>query len=172
MKPKCLLAGLNFRSKLDFFMNFFILEATGLLWALSKLQAIFLTLFFQSFFQDLDSVLHDPKYTENAIKYGSVLNDQITRPLDRAIWWIEHIMRHPFMYQGKSPVHKLYWFQYFLLDVIAFYLFIIYVVFKIIKFIVCKLCCSSSQKAKNDWDNFPNWKVEWLCESCSAILRE
>ena len=58
------------------------------------------------------------------------------------------------MYQGKSPVHKLYWFQYFLLDVIAFYLFIIYVVFKIIKFIVCKLCCSSSQKAKNDWDIF------------------
>ena len=106
------------------------------------------------FFQDLDSVLHDPKYTENAIKYGSVLNDQITRPLDRAIWWIEHIMRHPFMYQGKSPVHKLYWFQYFLLDVIAFYLFIIYVVFKFIKFIVCKLCCSSSQKAKNDWDIF------------------
>ena len=102
------------------------------------------------FFQDLDSVLHDSKYTENAIKYGSVLNDQITRPLDRAIWWIEHIMRHPFMYQGKSPVNKLYWFQYFLLDVIAFYLFIIYVVFKIIKFIVCKLCCSSSQKAKND----------------------
>ena len=116
-----------------------------------KLQTVFLTqFFFSSFFQDLDSVLHDPKYTENAIKYGSVLNDQITRPLDRAIWWIEHIMRHPFMYQGKSPVHKLYWFQYFLLDVIAFYLFIIYIVFKIIKFIVCKLCCSSSQKAKND----------------------
>merc|ERR1712008_272169 len=104
----------------------------------------------EQLYQDLDSVLHDPKYTENAIKYGSVLNDQITRPLDRAIWWIEHIMRHPFMYQGKSPVHKLYWFQYFLLDVIAFYLFIIYLVFKIIKFIVCKLCCSSSQKAKND----------------------
>ena len=136
-------------------MNFLFLEVAGLLWALIKLQTVFLTqFFFSSFFQDLDSVLHDPKYTENAIKYGSVLNDQITRPLDRAIWWIEHIMRHPFMYQGKSPVHKLYWFQYFLLDVIAFYLFIIYIVFKIIKFIVCKLCCSSSQKAKNDWDIF------------------
>ena len=71
--------------------------------------------------------------------------------MDRAIWWIEHIMRHPFMYEGKSPVHKLYWFQYFLLDVLALYLLILYAVFKIVKFIVCKLCFTSSPKPKNDW---------------------
>jgi len=101
-------------------------------------------------YEALDSVLHDPKYTENAKKYGAVLNDQITRPLDRAIWWIEHIMRHPFMYEGKSPVHKLYWFQYFLLDVLALYLLILYAVFKIIKLVVYKLCCKSNPKPKND----------------------
>ena len=60
-------------------------------------------------------------------------------------------MRHPFMYEGKSPVHKLYWFQYFLLDVLALYLLILYAVFKIVKFIVCKLCFKSSLKPKNDW---------------------
>ena len=101
----------------------------------------------------MDSVLHEPKYTENAKKYGSVLNDQITRPLDRAIWWIEHIMRHPFMYEGKSPVRNLYWFQYFLLDVLALYLLIIYILFKIVKFIcqiVCQLCCKKVQKTKNE----------------------
>ena len=52
----------------------------------------------------LDEVLHNPKYTRAAQKFGSLLNDQITKPLDRAVWWIEHIMRHPDMYAGKSPV--------------------------------------------------------------------
>ena len=32
---------------------------------------------------------------------------------------------YPTMYQGKSPVHKLYWFQYFLLDVLVFYAVVI-----------------------------------------------
>ena len=99
----------------------------------------------------LDKVLHDPKYTEAAKRVGSTLNDQLTRPLDRAIWWIEHIMRHPTMYEGRSPVHKLYWFQYFLLDVLAFYAFILFIVFKFVKFIICKLCLKSGDaKAKKE----------------------
>ena len=43
----------------------------------------------------LDKVLHDSKYTETAQKLGSVLNDQITRPKDRVVWWVEHLMKHP-----------------------------------------------------------------------------
>ena len=31
----------------------------------------------------LKKVLQDPKYLENAQKYGSMLSDQITKPLDR-----------------------------------------------------------------------------------------
>ena len=99
----------------------------------------------------LDKVLHDPKYKDTAQRLGSALNDQLTRPMDRAVWWIEHIIRHPTMYQGKSPVHKLYWFQYFLLDVLAFYAFILFVVVKFVKFIICKACCGSkSSKTKRE----------------------
>merc|ERR1712173_483980 len=76
-------------------------------------------------YKDLKEVLENPKYLANARKHGAMLNDQINKPLDRAIWWIEHIMRHPKLYEGKSPVHKLYWFQYLLLDVLAFFLLII-----------------------------------------------
>ena len=64
-------------------------------------------------------------------------------------------MRHPKLYEGKSPMHKLYWFQYLLLDVLAFFLLIIYVVFKIIKFIVFKLiwlCFGRNEKLKKDWN--------------------
>jgi hypothetical protein len=93
----------------------------------------------------LYKVLHDPMYTENAQKMGSLLNDQINRPLDRAVWWIEYIMRHPGMYKGKSPVHKLYWFQYFLLDVFAVILIALYIMFKIVKLLCMTFCCSSKK---------------------------
>ncbi len=92
-------------------------------------------------YKALDAVLHQPQYLEKAQKYGSILNDQINRPLDRAIWWIEHVMRHPKMYQGRSPVHKLAWFQYFLLDVLAIYAVILYVIYKILYFLFCVMCC-------------------------------
>ena len=102
----------------------------------------------------LDEVLHNPKYTIAAQKFGSLLNDQITKPLDRAVWWIEHIMRHPDMYAGKSPVHKLSWYQYFLLDVLAFGAVLIYIVIKIIKFALKMCCCggkgSNDSKAKQE----------------------
>ena len=87
----------------------------------------------------IDEVLHDPKYTEAAKALGSGMNDQITRPLDRAVWWIEHVIRHPNMYAGRSPVHKLAWYQYFLLDVIAFFIFVLYVIFKVFK-CVANIC--------------------------------
>ena len=96
----------------------------------------------------LDEVLHNPKYTQEAQKFGSLLNDQITKPLDRAVWWIEHIMRHPDMYAGKSPVHKLSWYQYFLLDVLAFGLAILFIVFSVLK-LLFKKCCRSSKTKKD-----------------------
>ena len=96
----------------------------------------------------IDEVLHDPKYTESAKAMGSAMNDQITRPLDRAVWWIEHVMRHPNMYAGRSPVHKLTWYQYFLLDVIAFFIFVLYVIFKVFKLAVN--ICFGKRKVKKE----------------------
>ena len=103
-------------------------------------------------YKALDKVLHNSKYLENAQKYGAMVNDQINKPVERAIWWIEHIMRHPKMYQGRSPVHSLYWFQYFLLDVLFFYVFVIYILFLIFKCILTGLWlfCRRIKKLKRE----------------------
>ncbi len=42
------------------------------------------------------------------------------RPLDRAVWWLEFVMRHPRHLHPRSPVHDLSWHQFLLLDVVAF----------------------------------------------------
>ena len=102
-----------------------------------------------NFYDALNNVLHDPKYTEAAKMVGSAMNDQIDRPLDRAVWWIEHVMRHPTMYQGTSPAHKLTWYQYFLLDVVLLCVGVMYILFKVFQ-ILCARCCSKRSKIKGE----------------------
>ena len=104
----------------------------------------------ENLFNAVDNVLHNPKYTKAAKALGSVMNDQINRPLERAVWWIEHVMRHPTMYEGLSPVHQLSWYQYFLLDVILLCLCIVYILFKVIKLIFYLICFRNNPKSKKD----------------------
>lgn len=101
----------------------------------------------EKFHLALKTILEDPSYRTRASDFGKLLMDQINTPLDRAVWWIEHVMRHPKLYSGRSPVHKLYWFQYFLLDVIAFYLALIFILFMV--FTKClRICCCGKSRHK------------------------
>ena len=68
---------------------------------------------------------------------------QIDRPLDRAVWWIEHLIRHPKLGQYmRSPVHDLAWHQYFLLDVMALIggalLLTAFILYKLVRCICCR----------------------------------
>ena len=77
-------------------------------------------------------VIDDPSYTAAAKELGHLLTDQETKPLDRAIWWIEHAVRHPNLAEHyRPPANQLPWYQFYLLDVISFLLFAIAVVLAI-----------------------------------------
>ena len=74
-------------------------------------------------------VIDDPSYTAAAQELGHLLTDQETKPLDRAIWWIEHAVRHPNLAEHyRPPANQLPWYQFYLLDVLLFILFGISVV--------------------------------------------
>ena len=88
----------------------------------------------------LNAVLTHPKYTNRAKEHGSLVVDQIEHPLQRATWWLEHVMRHPHEYRNKSPVHKLSWYQYFCLDVILI-LGVALALFLSVLFKIVSLCC-------------------------------
>lgn len=47
----------------------------------------------------IEEVLKNPKYTKNMKRRSKRFQDQPEKPLDRAIWWCEYIMRNP------KPVH-------------------------------------------------------------------
>ncbi|XP_045389045.1 UDP-glucuronosyltransferase 2B17-like isoform X2 [Lemur catta] len=70
----------------------------------------------------LKTVTNDPMYKENAMKLSRIQRDQPVKPLDRAIFWIEFVMRHKGAKHLRVAAHDLTWFQYHSLDVIGFLL--------------------------------------------------
>ncbi len=65
-------------------------------------------------------VLGDPAFSQRAKEFGTLLADQIDRPLDRAVWHIEHLIRNPSLaHHFRSPLHDLAWYEYHQLDLIG-----------------------------------------------------
>ena len=95
-------------------------------------------------------VVTNPQYQSSVSSLSSLILDQPQHPLERATWWLEYLLRHPHNTNLTPTYHRLYWFQYFLLDVLAAVL----LSSSLLIFIVCKLsmyCCGKEgQKRKND----------------------
>ncbi|XP_026482598.1 LOW QUALITY PROTEIN: 2-hydroxyacylsphingosine 1-beta-galactosyltransferase-like [Ctenocephalides felis] len=64
-------------------------------------------------------VAHEPQFRIAALKRQYLLRDQKETPLERAIYWTEYVLRHKGAYHMQSPSRQLYWFQYYLFDVIG-----------------------------------------------------
>ena len=104
----------------------------------------------QKLSEAINTILTDPSYTKRAIEHGSLVVDEMVKPLDRGVWWIEYALKYPGLPHMRSPVHDLTFVQYFLLDVIAFFIGIIaLIVFITVQ--ICKCCFrKSGQKTKTE----------------------
>lgn len=119
----------------------------------------FRTMTTESVKQKLKLVLEDPKYATNMAKLSVRFRDQKEKPLDRAIWWVEWVLRNPNAVDFlKSPVLRLGFIVGNFYDVI----FIISIIIFSILFILVKLLISylrwlnnqsnpSGKRAKNEW---------------------
>ncbi|KAM4708016.1 UDP-glucuronosyltransferase 2A2-like isoform 2-T2 [Discoglossus pictus] len=96
-------------------------------------------------------VISNPKYKENALRLSRIHHDQPIKPLDRAVFWIEFVMRHKGAKHLRPAAHELTWYQYHCLDVIGFLLLclltVIYITIKILTFCYRK-CCLTRRKQK------------------------
>ncbi|XDB51445.1 hypothetical protein ABFV05_005061 [Capra hircus] len=93
----------------------------------------------------LKAVINNPFYKENAMKLSRIHHDQPVKPLDRAVFWVEFVMRHKGAKHLRPAFHDLTWFQHHSLDVIGFLLACVATVV----FLVTKCCL------------FCYWKFEW-----------
>uniref|UniRef100_A0A182K8V2 UDP-glycosyltransferases domain-containing protein n=1 Tax=Anopheles christyi TaxID=43041 RepID=A0A182K8V2_9DIPT len=93
-------------------------------------------------------VLETPIYRENMLRRAMYFRDQPEKPLERAIWWIEYVLRHPTVEHLRSPTLKLGTLKAHLLDVYAFFAGVIGVFLWLIVFIIRRLCSGLKKAAK------------------------
>ncbi|XP_010601958.1 UDP-glucuronosyltransferase 2B15 isoform X2 [Fukomys damarensis] len=82
----------------------------------------FMTISSTELLNALKKVLNSPSYKENAMWLSTIHHDQPMKPLDRAAFWIEFVMRHKGAKHLRPLAHNLTWYQYHSLDVIGFLL--------------------------------------------------
>ncbi|XP_051808593.1 UDP-glucuronosyltransferase 2C1-like [Acanthochromis polyacanthus] len=73
----------------------------------------------QIFEEALMAVLYNSTYREKMQMLSRLHRDQPMKPLDQAVFWIEYVMRHKGAPHLRSQSHKMSWFVYNSLDVIA-----------------------------------------------------
>uniref|UniRef100_A0A3Q2CT30 UDP-glucuronosyltransferase n=1 Tax=Cyprinodon variegatus TaxID=28743 RepID=A0A3Q2CT30_CYPVA len=79
----------------------------------------------------LKEVLYEPSYREKMKELSSLHRDQPMKPLDRAIFWIEFVMRHKGAAHLRTESYKISKTQYYSIDVLAFLLSIILLLFTV-----------------------------------------
>lgn len=79
------------------------------------------------------------RYTINAKTTSNIFKDRPMTPAQSVVYWAEYVLRHNGATHLKSHSLNLTWYQYYLLDVISFAIFLIFVVFfavyKMLKYI-------------------------------------
>ncbi|XP_004681304.1 PREDICTED: UDP-glucuronosyltransferase 2B31-like isoform X2 [Condylura cristata] len=97
----------------------------------------------------LKTVINDPSYKENVMKLSRIQHDQPMKPLDRAVFWIEFVMRNKGAKHLRPASHDLTWAQLHSLDVIGFLLACVATaVYGITK--CCLFCCRKVVKTRKD----------------------
>lgn len=79
-------------------------------------------------------------YKESILKLSKIHHDQPIKPLERAVFWIEFVMRHKGAKHLRPAAHHLTWYQYHCLDVLAF-LFACAAIAGFILIKCCMFCC-------------------------------
>ncbi|XP_078233796.1 UDP-glucuronosyltransferase 2C1-like isoform X5 [Pogona vitticeps] len=101
----------------------------------------------------VNTVIHNATYKENAVRISQIHHDQPIKPLDRAVFWIEFVMRHKSAKHLRVAAHDLTWYQYHSLDVIAFLIvciaLFVFIVVKCCTF-CCRKCGSIRKKTKKE----------------------
>jgi hypothetical protein len=70
-------------------------------------------------------------------KMSAISKDEPESPINRAVWWTEYVIRHNGAKHLRSAALYLAWYQYLLLDVVAF-LFILAAITVLVSYLILK----------------------------------
>ncbi|KPJ00042.1 Ecdysteroid UDP-glucosyltransferase [Papilio xuthus] len=75
--------------------------------------------------QTILEVAENDSYRKNIERLRSLMEDQPQKPLERAIWWLEHILRHGGAKHLRSPAANISWSEYLEIELVSLILTIL-----------------------------------------------
>lgn len=91
------------------------------------------------------------RFGEAASKASAIMRDNPTSIMDKAVFWIEYVVRHKGAPHLRTAANDLYWFQYYLLDVIAAIslslALVVYLNYKFFSYFLRKMCSAKKSSA-------------------------
>ncbi|XP_026742255.1 UDP-glucuronosyltransferase 2B15-like isoform X2 [Trichoplusia ni] len=76
--------------------------------------------------QAVEKIVSDTSYRQNIRRVRAIINDQPESPLERALWWTEHVLKHGGNHL-RAPSANTTWSEHLMLDVVLLVLSIILV---------------------------------------------
>ncbi|CAH1105629.1 unnamed protein product [Psylliodes chrysocephalus] len=116
------------------------------------LKADFYNLDEQSFSSALQEIVNNPKYRNTAKERSRIMHDDPVKQLDKAVFWIEYVIRHKGAPHLRSAAVNLRWYQLYLLDIISFFVVLISI-FITSLYLLFKCVCRKNKSGKSDKKN-------------------
>lgn len=120
-------------------------KGAGIILRLSEINA-------HTFGRALRELVSNASYRTNVQRISRLHRDQPVRPLDAAIFWIEHVMRHKGAKHLRSEFYNMSWSSYHSVDVILVLLgvFAVFVLTTVafVRFACCRICCKRKLKSE------------------------
>ncbi|KAJ7389216.1 UDP-glucuronosyltransferase 1-1 [Desmophyllum pertusum] len=98
----------------------------------------------QQLFETIERVISEARFKTKAMHISGLLKDRRRTPLQETCDWIEYVLRHGGARHLRAQVFNIPWYQYYLLDVMAFLVAIVTLVVTVIRMIcrcMCRVCC-------------------------------
>lgn len=90
------------------------------------------------------------RYKEKIQEVKKLLNDENMKGLEKAIWWIEYVIRNKGAAHLRNRVVDMSWFEYLMLDVYVFIFaitfFIYFITYKSLVFVTKRLILNLTKK--------------------------
>ncbi|XP_075985930.1 UDP-glucosyltransferase 2-like [Anticarsia gemmatalis] len=86
----------------------------------------------EKFTSAINKILKEDSYRRNIVKLRELIADEPMKPLDRAVWWTEYVIRHGGAKHLQSPAAHISWAEYLELELV----FLILAVFSVVCILV------------------------------------
>ncbi|XP_068216692.1 uncharacterized protein [Palaemon carinicauda] len=123
----------------------------------------------------LQEIINNPKYANNIATVSKLSKDQLERPVDRAVFWTEYVIRHQGAPKLRSPAASLSWVQFLLVDALAVLLLVVIIILLLVRWIFKKILSiifgsSGKHKRKTDWSQPKRLQIKSQGQSAKTLV--